>query len=352
VPELDSCPHCRAWLWLLAFSEDRLMDCPVGGEVFSRTCDASVPIVPGHDEPADAPNLELSGEYWRHEVANRLQRYRARRRPPAPRYPSLSLPFDTPADRARLAGTEVGLSSSAFRSSAMPDAAYVTEVQTEPDARFADSVPPVPDEPLPYNNVIVFPRWAAVPVQGSNELAEPILDRPRIVEAPEVLPPPPAMGGILIDSAGERATQTNANSVLPLAVAPWGRRFLASLLNALILILALATVGGMFWWVNPEPPKLEVAIAAGLAATGLLWAAYEFLFIVYTGSTPGLRIAKLHLTRFDGSPVTRSLRRWRVLGSYLSAVSLGLGYLWSALDEDGLCWHDRMTHTHISLGAE
>jgi len=127
---------------------------------------------------------------------------------------------------------------------------------------------------------------------------------------------------------------------------------LASLLNALILILALATVGGMFWWVNPDPPKLSVAIAAGLAATALLWAAYEFLFIVYTGSTPGLRIAKLQLTRFDGSPITRSLRRWRVLGSYLSAVSLGLGYLWSVLDEDGLCWHDRMTHTHISLRTE
>jgi hypothetical protein len=41
------------------------------------------------------------------------------------------------------------------------------------------------------------------------------------------------------------------------------------------------------------------------------------------------------------------VRRWRVLASFLSACSLGLGYLWSLLDEDGLCWHDRITHTHI-----
>jgi uncharacterized RDD family membrane protein YckC len=68
---------------------------------------------------------------------------------------------------------------------------------------------------------------------------------------------------------------------------------------------------------------------------------------VYTGTTPGLRAARLRLAGFDGSPVPRRLRRWRVLASYLSALSLGLGYLWSVLDEDGLCWHDRITRTHI-----
>ena len=53
-------------------------------------------------------------------------------------------------------------------------------------------------------------------------------------------------------------------------------------------------------------------------------------------------------TRVESATWEADARRWRVLASYLSAFSLGLGYLWSVLDEDGLCWHDRITHTHLS----
>jgi uncharacterized RDD family membrane protein YckC len=89
-------------------------------------------------------------------------------------------------------------------------------------------------------------------------------------------------------------------------------------------------------------------LAAALTVVAvLLWKAYEFLFVVYTGSTPGLRAARLRLVEFDGSPLNRRLRRWRVLASCLSAFSAGLGYLWCVLDQDGLCWHDRITRTHV-----
>jgi hypothetical protein len=27
---------------------------------------------------------------------------------------------------------------------------------------------------------------------------------------------------------------------------------------------------------------------------------------------------------------------------------LGMGYLWVFLDEDSLCWHDRITHTYLA----
>jgi uncharacterized RDD family membrane protein YckC len=77
--------------------------------------------------------------------------------------------------------------------------------------------------------------------------------------------------------------------------------------------------------------------------------AYQFLFVVYTGSTPGLRIAKSDIARFDGKPIDRSMRRWRVLASFLSTFSAGLGCVWCLLDERRLCWHDRITHTYIRL---
>ena len=95
-----------------------------------------------------------------------------------------------------------------------------------------------------------------------------------------------------------------------------------------------------------RPPEIQLlTLAAGTLA--VFWAGYEYLLIVYSGTTPGLHAAGLELTRFDGSSTTRSLRRWRILASYLSAFSLALGYAWAFLDEDSLCWHDRITRTHF-----
>jgi uncharacterized RDD family membrane protein YckC len=79
----------------------------------------------------------------------------------------------------------------------------------------------------------------------------------------------------------------------------------------------------------------------------LLWCAYKYVFLVYTGTTPGLHALKLRLVRFDGSPIRRRTRGWRALACFLSAFSIGLGYLWCVIDEDGLCWHDRITRTYI-----
>ena len=133
------------------------------------------------------------------------------------------------------------------------------------------------------------------------------------------------------------------------------RRALAALVDGVVLATALAAFAAIFLRLNPSlnPVRGPFPILAGALAVVavLLWKAYEFLFVVYTGSTPGLRAAQLRLVEFDGSPPSRQLRRWRVLASLLSAFSAGLGYLWCVLDQDGLCWHDRITRTHIQSAA-
>jgi uncharacterized RDD family membrane protein YckC len=125
--------------------------------------------------------------------------------------------------------------------------------------------------------------------------------------------------------------------------------------DGVVLATALAAFAAIFLRLNPSlnPVREPFPILAGALAVVavLLWKAYEFLFVVYTGSTPGLRAARLRLVEFDGSPPNRQLRRWRVLASCLSAFSAGLGYLWCVLDQDGLCWHDRITRTHIQSAA-
>lgn len=321
----------------------------MGGDAPVHTHDAE------NTTAATAPSaglaaFELGPDYWRHEVSSRLERYRARRKPRGPRYPSLRLPFDSADSWMPVSGSALAVSVPAVDPELAPTLASRIEqdaphlVKTHP----VESGPAIADEPELYTNVIEFPRSAAVPVVHVSELAEPIFERPRIVEAPEVLPPPPALGGILMEPARGRepAPPAAADLVTPSASLP--RRLLAGFLDALVILAGLAGFGAIFVWMNPQRPPLPALVGAGTIVVVLLWAAYKFLFTVYTGSTPGLRMAGLRLVRFDGSLPPHRLRRWRVFASYLSAMALGLGYLWSLLDEDGLCWHDRITRTHFA----
>ncbi|MBI3478179.1 MAG: RDD family protein [Acidobacteria bacterium] len=325
------------------------MDCPVGGDAVVQAGDSRVEPVAAEQVVATAgdPSLELGGDYWRHEVASRLERYRARRKPRAPRYPSLRLPFDSADSWLPVTGSALAVSATATA----PERTQDNDVEhgipqlVEP---ILENHPAIVEDPELFTNVIEFPRSASVPVVHLHQLAEPIFERPRIVEAPEVLPPPPALGGILMEPTRAREPERRAAADLALPSASLPRRMLAGLYDALILVGALAGFAGIFAWLNPQRPPLLVIASAAAIVGPIMWAAYEFLFTVYTGSTPGLRMARIRLVRFDGSATSRRVRRWRVLTSYLSAVALGLGYLWSVLDEDGLCWHDRITHTHVS----
>ena len=116
----------------------------------------------------------------------------------------------------------------------------------------------------------------------------------------------------------------------------------------MIIAAASALFGEIFWKIAAvRPPLVQlVGLAAGLPC--LFWAGYQYLLLVHAGTTPGLKMAGLQLSRFDGTAVPRKTRRWRVLASVLSGVSLALGYAWCFLDEDRLCWHDRITRTYMA----
>jgi len=184
-----------------------------------------------------------------------------------------------------------------------------------------------------------------------DELAEPVFDRPRILEVPEVLPPPPALGGISIESTEELKDERRPGFELPLKPAPLSRRILAGMADALVVTAAFAGFAYIFFRITATVPPLRQGLSVGARLLAAFWAAYQYLLLVHAGSTPGLKLARLELSRFDGRPVPRRLRRWRVLASVLSGLSLGLGYLWCFMDEDELCWHDRITHTYMAPKA-
>ncbi len=325
---------------------------------------------------------------WRDEVSARLNRYRARRKVRPPRYPSLrlplSLPFEahefptrTPADggTSPLGGFE-SVSNHALALDGMrlqPSPKAETEMNFEQAFGVETAPQPVrsPTTDSTRNSgahhsggrdsgghysgghggakIIEFPGFAwGPPAPSPDQLAEPVSGRPRILEVPEVAPPAPALGGITIEAAEHPEAEKRLGIDVPLQSAPLGLRMVAALIDGLIIAAASALFGFIFWKVAAVRPPLAqiLGLAAGIPA--LFWTAYQYLMIVYAASTPGLRLAGLELARFDGTSASQSLRRWRVLASYLSAVSAGMGYVWVFLDEDALCWHDRITHTYLA----
>jgi uncharacterized RDD family membrane protein YckC len=315
---------------------------------------------------ASEPSVYTKSDSWRLEVAARLERYRTRRKPRTPRYPSLLLPFDSPESRSRPAPPS-GLAA-VPTVTARAEQEFETQSNEEPTevgpAVLAKSYPTAPQSqeqssyqyPEQSAKVIEFPRSAAIPVFHATELADPIFDRPRIVEAPEILPPPPALGGMLIEPLDQESAERRADSTFASPSVSITRRALAALVDGVVLAASLTAFAAIVLRLNPSlnpvqgPLPLLSGALGGVAV--VLWAGYEFLFVVYTGSTPGLRVARLQLAGFDGAPLIRRTRRWRVLASFLSAFSAGLGYLWCVLDQDGLCWHDRITRTHVTLTAK
>jgi hypothetical protein len=319
------------------------------------------------DEDSDA---------WRQEVAARLNRYQARHKPRPPRYPSLRLPFEkdaapavdmdsspieppsfprrmTPASNRALALDEFAdIVSDAVEADPIAGPApslALPHAQASPEAKTEDK--PQPAAPTTAKGKIIeFPRfWTPAP-PPLDELAEPVFDRdrPRILEAPEVVPPLPALGGITIEPAQRPEVEKRPGIDIPLQTASLARRIFSAAIDGVIIAAAGVLFAFIFWKLAEiRPPRFEIiGLAAGLS--GLFWAAYQYLLLVYSGTTPGLLLARLELARFNGSPAGRRLRRWRVLASFLSAASLGMGYAWVFLDEDSLCWHDRITHTYLA----
>jgi uncharacterized RDD family membrane protein YckC len=357
---------------------------------------------PGADEPthypaeASAPDNGEGNECapadsspWRQEVAARLNRYQARRKPRPPRYPSLRLRFED-EDSVRSASGSYdesqafpqrmttssnqalaldGFADSATHTADLPasapaqahagSAAFPAPESTRRQTADAIAVPitapntfatTAPNTAPVAGKIIEFPRSWTPPLAALDELAEPVLDRdrPRILEAPEIVPPPPALGGITIEPAQQPELEKRPGIDIPLQSAPLERRILAAAIDSIIIAASCALFGFIFWKLTAiQPPRIQIiGLSAGLF--GLFWAAYQYLLVIYAGTTPGLRLAQLELARFDGSRAGRRPRRWRVLASFLSAASLGMGYAWVFLDEDSLCWHDRITHTYLA----
>jgi uncharacterized RDD family membrane protein YckC len=306
------------------------MACPICGEhctcAREREGSARAAVLESEPRGEDPSSPDAEDHVWRQEVASRVDAFCARRgRKRLPRTPSLSLDFERAA-RATAAAHYA-----------------VPEPQVDPAQE------PVPEPEA--SNLIEFPRPVEPPpylepLPTIEELAEPILDKPRILDAEE--PSGLLFGGrgrpaITLESPPEPQTADEAGPAGEHASLL--RRILAATLDGVLIAIAAAAFAAIFLHIAGTLPNSRTALLLALVLPVLLWAMYQYLFLVHAAATPGMRVTGLRVRTFDNLPARRSLRRWRALAMMISGMALGLGFLWASIDEYGLCWHDRITRT-------
>ena len=309
---------------------------------------------------------------WRYEVAMQVRAHKARsHRKSDPNSPQLGFadpePLETSTvalrtarrrwdERASSAVVENAPPEPAISNLSGPASSIVIEQEREPEptetqkenALMAEiarrpPLPPFPRIGAPVPKIIEFPRMQP----RGYELAEPVADQLRIFEAVEDLPPPPPshLNGIEIEPEEPVAV---SDLEVPIQTAALGARAYAAAVDGVIMICATGLFVVCAALFANSLPMNKPMLASAAVSLLLLVTIYYFLSLYFGHGTPGMGASGLRVLRFSGSTPSRAIMGWRALATVLSAAALGMGFAWSLIDEDRLCWHDRITHTYLS----
>lgn len=204
---------------------------------------------------------------------------------------------------------------------------------------------PFPRINTPVPKIIEFPRAQA----RQYELAEPIADQLRIFEAAEELPPPPPSHLNEIKLAPAEPTHLGLDEIeIPLQTAPLEQRAYAAAVDVAILIGAMGLFGITAEFFANSLPMTKPLVESIAICGFLLLTIYYLLTLSLGRGTAGMQASGLRVTTFLNQTPSRKLMRCRALATVLSYAAMGMGFAWALIDEDQLCWHDRITHTYLT----
>jgi uncharacterized RDD family membrane protein YckC len=136
--------------------------------------------------------------------------------------------------------------------------------------------------------------------------------------------------------------------------APLGKRFMAGIIDGLVLVVAasvfaiIAQVIPILFGLSGGHIQLDPWNLALLIFLASFWIfAYFAAFSALASSTPGQAMMGLVVLNFDGALPTRQECLLRAFGYLVSIASVMLGFLWAAMDSDGLAWHDHISGTYL-----
>jgi uncharacterized RDD family membrane protein YckC len=142
------------------------------------------------------------------------------------------------------------------------------------------------------------------------------------------------------------------HTVIVSPMASMHERRMAAAFDTGLLLFAYGSFLALFWALGGRLAVSKMDAAVLSAALALFYAQYFALFTLFGGATPGMMWRGLRLARFDGHEPQSGDRIWRSFGYLVSGGTLMLGFLWALWDEDHLCWHDRISHTHLTWTSE
>jgi uncharacterized RDD family membrane protein YckC len=270
-------------------------------------CD-SAEVPPFSEDTAEVRgNLALTvvaEEKWRGELNQRLQAYRARRRKSSPNEAQTPLPFDA-QEPARPSNIAVQVEAHREANENPPD-----------DFAFTIAIGRLANQDDPSDGRMLID--VSVPPQ-------PAVSEPE--SAPDPLPPV-------------------HNGLFPAASLDQRRR--ALLIDAACLAFAYGGFLALFGSLGGQFTFSKLSAAVCFFTFGFVYLQYFGLFTIFGGSTLGMMVSGLQVASFTGDAPTPRQYGLRALGYMLSAGTCFLGFLWVLWDEDGLTWHDRLSHTYLT----
>src|SRR5271166_7100870 len=348
---------------------------------------------PQHFRAEDAGDMiQPNADVWRQEVQSRVSRYRTRRGRRIEGAFSMRFPFPpaevafTPAVDPEVVSSEHGIPIVEVRDAADHSARVVSleELADEPESASAEiagefapkpvtgeegkveaeptveaapaplpetepkPAPVIQQRPRPKRKVIAFPRQAGAS-EAVYRLADPVLpERPRILDVPEELeafPSTPFLDGLQFEAAQQIPSE---HIELPFRVVSRSRRICAALVDCSLVAAAASTFALICHKMLPTLALSKPILVTAALAPVLFWGIYQYLLLVYAGTTAGMQVTGIRLSTFKGARPSLRHRRSRVVGLYLSSASLIMGLLWAFVDVDALCWHDRISETYLT----
>lgn len=133
---------------------------------------------------------------------------------------------------------------------------------------------------------------------------------------------------------------------MPLYVAPGSQRMMAFLVDACCVVTGFLMAVTVAAYASPVLPTGLPAVLASVATLFAFAIGYQTLFFSLSGTTPGMRYARIGLCTFNDENPTRKAMLHRIFALLLAGMPLGLGLLWACMDEENLGWHDRISRMY------
>lgn len=130
-------------------------------------------------------------------------------------------------------------------------------------------------------------------------------------------------------------------------------RFVASMIDGLILGAVQFIIGLVLGFAGGSVSDFDMGGAVVMLTITWLCSmavsiTYYVFFTGYNGQTPGKMALRIQVVRTDGTPMNygRAFLR-EIIGKFVSALILGVGYLMAAFDRDKQALHDRIAGTYV-----